>query len=94
MKRDCCYWSTTDLLYAYMYNNRYSASTFPYKRTIMLDMLTYISTSSPIVDCFPESTITLNVELINDQLITLVSTLFTCLTLKTTPSLHVYCLCT
>ena len=38
----------------------------PYKRTVMLGKLTYISTSSPpIVDCFLESTVTLVVELIN-----------------------------
>ena len=27
---------------------------FPYKRTTMLDKLTYINTLSPIIDCFPE----------------------------------------
>ena len=62
----------------------------PYKRTIIAESrLAYINTLSPIVDCFPESTVTLDVELINGRFITLVSGL----TLKTTPSLRVYCVC-
>ena len=48
----------------------------------------YINTPSPIVDCFPESTVTLDVESINDRFITLASALFTGLTLKMMPSLH------
>ena len=67
---------------------------FPYKRTVMLDTSTYISTSSLIADCFPESTVTLDVEWINGQFIMLVSDLFTSLTLKMTSSLHMYCICT
>ena len=34
---------------------------FPYKCTVMSDTSTYISTSSPIVDFFPESMVTLDV---------------------------------
>ena len=56
---------------------------FPYKS--LLGKSTYINTSSPIVDCFPESTVTLDVESINGWFITLVSALFTGLTLKTMP---------
>ena len=63
---------------------------FPFKHTVMLARSTYISTSSPIADYFPESMVTLDVELINSLFIMLVSALFICLTLKTTPSLHVY----
>ena len=38
----------------------------PYKWAIMAEsQLAYISTLSPIVDCFPESTVTLDVESIN-----------------------------
>ena len=38
----------------------------PYKRAIMSEsQLVYINTLSPIVDCFPESTVTLDVESIN-----------------------------
>ena len=56
--------------------------------------LTYISVSSLIVDCFPESIVILVVELINGRFIMLVSALLTGLPLKTMPSLHVYlCLC-
>ena len=55
--------------------------------------LAYINTLSPIIDCFAESTVTLDVESINGRFITLASGLFTSLTLKTTPSLSVYCIC-
>ena len=55
--------------------------------------LAYINTLSPIVDCFPKATVTLDVESINGQFITLASALFTGLTLKTIPSLRVYCIC-
>ena len=66
----------------------------PYKRAVMSESrLVYINTLSSIVGCFPESTVTLDVELINGRFITLVSALFIGLTLKTTPSLHVYCIC-
>ena len=66
----------------------------PYKRAVMSEsQLVYINTLSPIVDCFPESTVTLDVESFNGRFITLASALFTGLTLKTTPSLHVYCVC-
>ena len=56
---------------------------FPCKS--LLGKSTYINTSSPMVDCFPESTVTLDVESINGWFITLVSALFTGLTLKTMP---------
>ena len=65
-----------------------------YERIVMSGKSTYISTSSPIIDCFTESTVTLDVELINGHFVTLVSALFTGLTLKMTPSWHVYCVCT
>ena len=55
----------------------------------MLGESTYINTLSPIVDCFPESTVTLDAESINGWFITLVSAFITGLTLKITPSLHV-----
>ena len=51
-------------------------------------MSTYISTSSSIADYFPESTVSLDVESINGQFITLVNVLFTVLTLKKMLSLH------
>ena len=64
----------------------------PYKWAIMAEIrLAYINTLSPTVDCFPESMVTLDVESINGRFITLASGLFTGLTLKMTPSLHVYC---
>ena len=66
----------------------------PYKRAVMSEsQLVYINTLSTIIDCFPESMVTLDVESINDQFITLSSALFTGLTLKTMPSLRVYCVC-
>ena len=66
----------------------------PYKWAVMSEsQLVYINTLSPIVDCFPESTVTLDVESINGRFITLASALFTGLTLKATPSLRVYCIC-
>ena len=66
----------------------------PYKQAVMSESrLVYINTLSPIVDCFPESTVTLDVESIKGRFITLASALFTGLTLKTTPSLHVHCVC-
>ena len=66
----------------------------PNKRAIVAESrLVYINTLSPIVDCFPESMITLDVESINGPFITLASGLFTGLTLKMTPSLGVYCIC-
>ena len=43
---------------------------FSYKHNVMSDMSTYISTVSLIADCFPESTVTLDVELINGWFIT------------------------
>ena len=65
-----------------------------YKWAVMSESrLVYINTLSPIIDCFPKSTVTLGVESINGRFITLASALFTSLTLKTTPSLHVYCVC-
>ena len=49
----------------------------PYKRAIMSESrFTYINTLSPIVDCFPESTVTLDAESINGRFITLSSALF------------------
>ena len=54
----------------------------PYKCTIMLGKLTYINTLSLIVDYFPESVVTLDVESINVWFITLMSALFTALALK------------
>ena len=83
-----------DYMYVHVYNNRYSASHF----TLQMDhhvgsRLVYINTLSPIVDCFLESTVTLDVESINGRFITLASALFTGLILKTTPSLFVYCIC-
>lgn len=48
---------------------------FPYEHSVMSDTLTYICTSSPIADCFPESTVTLDVEMINGWFIMLVSAL-------------------
>ena len=66
-----------------------------YKHTvIMLYKSTYITTSSLIVNCFPESMVTLDVESINGQFTTLLSALLTGLTLKMTSSLCVYCVCT
>ena len=62
---------------------------FPYKCTVMLGESTYINTLSPIVDCFRESTVSLDVESINDWFIMLVSAFITGLTLKIMPSLHV-----
>ena len=64
---------------------------FSYNCTLMLDMSTYISISVSTADSFAEYTVTLSVESINAQLITLVSALFTGLTLKMTQSLHVHC---
>ena len=80
----------------HVYNNRYSASHFPLQMHChvgQVDLCMYINTFSPIVDRFPESTVTLDIESINGLFITLVSLLFTGLTLKTTPSLHLYCVC-
>ena len=66
----------------------------PYKWAVMLESrLVYINTLSPIVECFPESAVTLDVESINGRFITLASALFTGLTLKTTSFLRVYCVC-
>ena len=66
----------------------------PYKWAIMSESrLVYINTLSPIVGCFPESMVTLDVESINGWFITLASALFTGLTLKTTPSFPMYCVC-
>ena len=65
-----------------------------YKCTVMLETSTYINTSSAITDCFPETMVTLDVGSINDHFIMLVSALFTGLTLKTMPSLCMYCVCT
>ena len=66
----------------------------PYKRAVMSETrLVYINTLPSIVDCFPESMVTLDVESINGRFITLASALFTGLTLKTTPFLRVYCVC-
>ena len=66
----------------------------PYKWAIMAESrLAYINTLSPFVDCFLESMVTLDVESINGRFITLASSLFTGLTLKTIPSLRVYCVC-
>ena len=48
----------------------------PYKCIVILDTSTYINTSSPIADCFPESTVTLDVELINGRFVTYVSDCF------------------
>ena len=76
-----------------MYNNRYTASHFPLQMHHHVGKSTYINTSSAIVDCFPESMITLDVESINGQFIMLVSAFITGLTLKMTPSLCVYCIC-
>ena len=52
----------------------------------------YINILSPIVDCFPESTVTLDVTSINGQFITLLSALLSGLTLKVMPSLCMYCI--
>ena len=66
----------------------------PYKWAVMSEnRLVCINILSPIVDCFPESTVTLDVESINGRFITLAFALFTGLTLKTTPSLLMYCVC-
>ena len=66
----------------------------PYKWAVMSESrLVYINTLSPIVDCFPKSTVTLDVESINGRFIMIASVLFTGLTLKTTSSLRVYCVC-
>ena len=66
----------------------------PHKRAVMSEnRLVYINTLSPIVGCFPESMVTLDVESINGRFIMLASALFTGLTLKMTPSLCVYCVC-
>ena len=40
---------------------------FAYKRTVMSYTSTYVSTSSLIADCFPESTITLDIGSINGR---------------------------
>ena len=60
-------------LYMHMYNNHIGTvqSVFSYKSTVMSDTLTYISTSSVIADCFPKSTVTLDVESINGRFIML-----------------------
>ena len=66
----------------------------PYKRAVMSESrLVYINTLSPIVDCFPKSTVTLDVESTNGWFITLASALFTGLTVKMTPYLCMYCVC-
>ena len=52
-----------------------------------------INILSPIVGCFPESMVTLDVESINGRFIMLASALFTGFTLKMMPSLRVYCIC-
>ena len=59
---------------AHSNNNRHSVSHFPYKHTVTSDTLTWINTLS---DCFPEKTVTLDVEsvMISCQFITLVSLL-------------------
>ena len=92
MKRGCCSWLAMKALYAHVYNNHYSASHFILQTHRIIDKLTYINTSSPIVYCFPETMVTSNVESINGRLITLVSALFTDLTVKMMPSLCVYCI--
>ena len=47
-------------LYMHVYNNRNSTSHFPLQTHCNIE---HISTSSPIADFFPESTVTLDAEL-------------------------------
>ena len=93
MKCGCCSLLVMKVcqgLYAHVYNNQYRQAIFHYKCIVTSDSSTYISTTSLIVDCFPESMVQLGVQSINGQFITLVSALFTGLILKTMPPFYVY----